>query len=297
MSRTEKSDATILGLGATPVRCNLDDISARQLQDCEIVIHCAAHVGDWGTREQYWSANVDGTRRLLDAAKKAGIKRFILISTEAALFHGQDLNCVNEDYPVSTDTPFLYSETKGIAEKLVLEANNHDQNFMTMAVRPRLVWGPGDTTILPKIADKVEKGQFMWIDHGSHLTSTTYVDNLTYALELMLTRGNGGQAYFITDDEVLTLKEFLTRLLATQHVDLPEKSIPHWLAELAAMATESAWRLFKIEKAPPLTRLAIAMMSHHCTINIDKAKSELGYQPQFSISQGLHKMSTSAHIS
>ncbi|HSC60773.1 MAG TPA: NAD-dependent epimerase/dehydratase family protein, partial [Rhizomicrobium sp.] len=95
MSRSESSDAKIKAAGATPVRCSLDDVSADQLTGVDAVMHCAAYVEEWGPWRAYWQANVEGTKRMLAAARKAGAKRFVHIGTEAALLKGQDL--VNAD--------------------------------------------------------------------------------------------------------------------------------------------------------------------------------------------------------
>ena len=123
LSRSDSSDATIRALGATPVRGELGSVPADAIAGSEALIHCAAYVKQWGTREQFWTANVEGTRQLLQVARQAGAYRFIHIGTEAALFHGQHMRDIDERYPYPAHTPFLYSETKAAAEKLVLAAN------------------------------------------------------------------------------------------------------------------------------------------------------------------------------
>ena len=243
----------------------------------------------WGTREQFWTANVEGTRQLLQAARAAGARRFIHIGTEAALFHGQHMRDIDERYPYPAHTPFLYSETKAAAEKLVLAANA--PGFATLSIRPRFVWGPGDQTILPVLEAMVRSGRFVWIDGGRARTSTTHIANLVHAVELALERGTGGNAYFVIDEGVTQMREFLTALLATRSLTPPDKAIPGWLARTLGSATETTWRALGKTSDPPLTRFAAAMMSRDCTITTDKARRELGYEPVISRAEGLRELS------
>jgi nucleoside-diphosphate-sugar epimerase len=289
LSRSEGSDAAIRALGATPIRGELGKVTADAIAGSEAVVHCAAFVKQWGTREQFWNANVEGTRQLLQAARQAGARRFIHIGTEAALFHGQHMRDIDERYPYPVHTPFLYSETKAAAEKLVLAANA--PGFATLSIRPRFVWGPGDQTILPVLEAMVRSGRFMWIDGGRALSSTTHIANLVHAVELALERGTGGNAYFVTDEGVTPMREFLTALLATRRLTPPTKTIPGWLARTLGTATETTWRVLGKTSEPPITRLAAAMMSLDSTITSDNARRELGYQPVISRNEGLRELS------
>jgi nucleoside-diphosphate-sugar epimerase len=157
MSRSTVSDAKIAALGAVPIRCSLDDVAQEYVQGAEAVVHCAAFVEEWGPWRSYWQANVEGTKRLLAASKAAGVKRFVHIGTEAALFHGQPMRDVDETYPLSLNSPFPYSRTKAWAEKAVREASDPAAGFETIVIRPRFVWGPGDETILPVVRRMAEE--------------------------------------------------------------------------------------------------------------------------------------------
>lgn len=289
MSRSEKSDVLIRGLGAEPERGELDSISPESLKGFDAIVHCAAYVKQWGKRADFFRVTVEGTRRLLDAARLAGVKRFVHMSTEASLFYGQDMVNIDETYPYPSSTPFLYSESKAAAEKLVIVANVPGK-FETISLRPRLVWGPGDQTVLPVVKQMVEEGRFMWMDGGRARTSTTHITNLVYATRLALTKGNGGQIYFITDDSITTFREFLTALLKSQGMTPPDKSIPGAVARGLATAIELPWKILGIRKEPPLTRFAAAIMSRECTIRIDKAKRGLGYSPKITLEKGLAEM-------
>jgi nucleoside-diphosphate-sugar epimerase len=288
MSRSTQSDAAVAALGATPIRSELGAVTKDHLAGCDAVIHCAAFVKQWGSRDQFWTANVEGTEQLLKIAREAGVKRFIHIGTEAALFYGQHMRDIDESYPYPKSSPFLYSATKAVAEQRVLAANA--EGFTTLSIRPRFVWGPGDLTILPIMMEMVRKRQFMWIDGGRAKTSTTHIANLAHGVTLALTNGQGGNAYFVTDEGVTTLREFLTAYMATSGVTPPDKSIGPGLAQFLATAAEATWRLFNIKSDPPLTRFTAAMMSHDCTINSHKAQRELAYSPVITREQGLQQL-------
>ncbi len=288
MSRSEASDLLIKKLGAKPVRSALGSVTASDLKGVDAIIHAAAFVEQWGSRDDFWRANVTGTEQLLAAAKSAKVKRFIFVGTEAMLFYGQDMVDIDESYPYPKQTPFLYSLTKGEAEKRVLAANSN--SFKTISVRPRLVWGEGDKTVLPVLVEMIKKKKFMFFDHGNKSTDTTHILNLAHALELALKKGKGGEAYFVTDGEQTTFREFLSRYLATQGITAPRKSIPGFLARALAWVVEGIFRVLRLKSEPPITRFAAAIMSRHCTIRIDKIRHELGYKPVIRVAEGLAKM-------
>lgn len=285
MARSERSERAVRAFGATPVRCELGAVPREALEGVGAIVHCAAFVEEWGTREQFWEGNVDGTTQLLEVARAAGVERFVHIGTEAALFDGHDLVRVDERAPYPARQRFLYSETKAEAERRVLAANAPD--FTTVSLRPRFVWGPRDASVLPAIVRMAREGSFAWLDGGRTLTSTTNVANLAHAVTLALVRGRGGEAYFVADDGERTLRDFLTALAATAGVELPARNIPRALARSLATIVEGIWRLFRIERTPPMTRFAIYMMSATVTVSTDKAKAELGYAPVVSLDEGL----------
>ncbi len=287
MSRCLASDAKLVALGATPVRCDLNNVGPEHLKDCEVVMHCAAHVEEWGPWSTYWRTNVEGTQRLLSVARKAGVGRFVHIGTEAALLKGQDLMEADETYPLALSSPFPYSRTKAYAEKAVREASDPINGFETIVIRPRFVWGPGDETLLPVLRRMSENGQFVWVDGGRHKTSTTYIGNLVYAMELALAKGNSGEAYFVLDDGgPVSFREFLPKLAEAAGFQLTGREVSAWMVRSMAFLAEKAWRALALSGAPPLTRFGANILSHECILVDAKARMHMGYDPPFTRSQG-----------
>jgi nucleoside-diphosphate-sugar epimerase len=290
LARSEDSAAAVEARGAQAARGDLDDPAsiAAGADGCEVAFHLAAHLGQWGTWEEFMRGNVTGTEHALEACRRAGVRRFVHCGTEAALLAGRPLVAVDETAPLRPESKALYCSTKALAE-IRVRAGAGD-GFETVVVRPRLVWGRGDTTLLPELLAAVEAGRFAWIGGGRHLTETTHVANVVEGLLLAAERGRSPEAYFVTDGEPVVFREFVTELLATQGVEPPDRSIPAWLARGVATASEGAWRLLRLGGEPPLTRLAVWLSSQECTIEIAKARRELRYEPVISREAGLAAM-------
>jgi nucleoside-diphosphate-sugar epimerase len=293
MSRSPASDKKIEALGVEPVRCALGAAPKEALAGVEAVIHCAAFVEEWGTWREFWEGNVEGTKQILKVAREAGVKRFIHIGTEAALFHGQDMIDVDETYPLALNSPFPYSRTKAHAEKAVREANA--QGFTTIVIRPRMVWGPGDQTILPAIIGMIKKGSFAWIDGGKAKTSTTYIGNLVHGIAQALTKGKGGAVYFVLDDGgPVVFKEFAMWMLACAGVTAPTRTVPGALIRTIAFIGEKAYRILPfLPGRPMITRFTANVMSRDCVLIDKKARSDLEYRPPVSIDAGMKALALS----
>ncbi|MGI8461326.1 MAG: NAD-dependent epimerase/dehydratase family protein [Solirubrobacterales bacterium] len=290
LARSDRSAAAVESLGAEAVRGDLDDPASMVAgaEGCAITFHLAAHLGQWGTRAEFVRGNVTGTENALEASRRAGVGRFVHCGTEAALLAGEPLVEVDESAPLRPDSRALYSSTKAQAERLVRSANG--SGFETVMLRPRLVWGVGDTTLLHEFVAAAQSGKLAWIGGGGHLTATTHVDNVVEGLLLAAAKGGAGEAYFVTDGEPVVFREFVSALLETQGVEPPTRSIPSWVGAGAAAACEAAWRLLPLGGEPPLTRLAYWLSAQECTIDISKARTELGYEPVIGREAGLAEL-------
>jgi nucleoside-diphosphate-sugar epimerase len=292
LARSATAADRVGALDAEPVRGDLADVPAMRdgAQGCELAFHAAAMLGDWGRREDFERGNVEGTANALRACAEAGVRRFVHVGTEAALMAGRPLVQVDETAPLRPDSPALYSATKARAEQTVLAANGAAMH--TVVVRPRFVWGRGDTTLLPRLVEMVRGGRFAWIGGGRQRTSTTHVDNTVEGLVLAAERGRPGNAYFVTDGEPVVFRYFVGELLLTQGVTPPSRSLPVSVAGALAATSEGAWRLLPLPGQPPLTRFACWVSAQECTIRIDKAREQLGYEPVKTRAQGLAELAT-----
>jgi nucleoside-diphosphate-sugar epimerase len=287
LARSQDAEQKVRERGAVPVPGDVgnEELMRDGAAGCEVAFHAAAKVEDWGDPADFEGINVRGTDNVIAACRGAGVRRLVHVGTEAALMAGQPLVNVDEGAPLRPDSPALYSSSKAKAEQLVRDAN--DDGLETVVIRPRFVWGRGDTTLLPALVELVRSGRFRWVGGGRHLTATTHVANTVEGLWLGATKAEPGGVYFVTDGEPVVFREFVSALLETQGVTPPTGSVPAGVAGVAAGAAERAWRLLRRPGPPPLTRFAVWVSSQECTIDTGRAERELGYRPVTSREQGL----------
>ena len=290
LARSDKAAAAVERLGAEAVRGELGDRAslAAGAAGTTVAFHLAAHLGEFGPWEDFERGNVEGTRNVLEACAEAGVRRFVHCGTEAALMAGEPLVQVDETAPLRPDSRAPYPATKAKAELAVRAASR--EGFETVALRPRFVWGKGDTTLLPEMVETVKAGQWAWVGGGRNVTDTAHVDNVVEGLILAAEKGSPGESYFVTDGEPVVFREFVTAMLQTQGVEPPSRSLPIWTAAPMARVCEAAWKLLPLPGEPPMTIFRSWLLTQECTIDIAKARQELGYKPIVSHEQGLAAM-------
>ncbi len=291
LARSDAAAAKITGLGAAIeiVRGDLDDVAALAAgcRGVDTVFHSAATVTDWGDPAEFHRINVEGTARVLAAARAGHARRVVHVSTEAVLADGKPIVRADETRPRASSPVGLYPRTKGQAEEEVLRANGPE--LSTVIIRPRLIWGPGDTSLLPQITATVRAGKFAWMDGGRYLTSTCHVDNVVEGALLAAEKGTPGAIYFLTDGPPTEMRGFLGALIASQGLEVPTRSVPHWVARAAATASEAFARLVPSHR-PALTRTAVGLLGHEVTVDDGKARRELGYRGRKSVEDGLAEL-------
>jgi nucleoside-diphosphate-sugar epimerase len=289
LARSAEAAARVEELGADAVRGDLDNGGALRggAHGCQYAFHAAAHLGADGDLAAFEHVNVQGTENILAAARDAGVKRFLHVGTEAALLAGEPLLEADERTRLRPDSPVPYSSTKAKAEIAVLGASRHDV-FETVVVRPRFVWGVGDTTLLPNIVAQARAGRWAWIAGGRNRTSTSHIDNTVHGLVLGALRGLPGNAYFVLDDEgPVSFREFVSELMRTQGVEPPSKSIPTAVARLLMEAGER----LPLPGGPPLSRFAFWVAGQDCILDDTKAREQLGYAAVKDRATGLAELS------
>jgi nucleoside-diphosphate-sugar epimerase len=295
LARSDSSARAVSDAGAEPVRGDLTEPDALRAgaAGCEYAFHAAAKVDDFGPAEEFERVTVQGTRDTLAACRDAGVRRFVHVGTEAALMAGRPLVNVDETAPLRPDSPAPYPWSKAKAELAVREGNA--DGFETVVIRPRFVWGRGDSVLLPRLVGMVKKGQFAWIGGGRQLTATAHIDNVVEGLMRGAEHGHPGEAYFVTDGDPVVFREFVGEMIRTQGVEPPSRSIPAPVAGAVAVACETIWKTFRLRSNPPLTRFAVWAASQECTIDISRARSELGYEPVKTRAEGLEEL-RAAHV-
>jgi len=290
LARSDSSAAAVERAGAEAVRGDLDNVAAMATgaDGADVFHHAAAKVEDFGPAADFERVTVQGTKNALEAARNAKVPRFVHVGTEAALMAGQPLVNVDETAPLRPDSPAPYPWSKAKAEQAVRDANGN--GIETVVVRPRFVWGRGDTVLLPRMTEMVKRGQFAWIGGGGQLTATAQIDNVVEGLVLGAERGKPGGVYFITDGEPVVFREFVSDLLRTQGVEPPTRKLPAGIAGAAAVALENTWKLLRRPGSPPITRFAVWVSSQECTIDISRARDELGYKPVKTRAEGLAEL-------
>jgi len=287
LARSDRAADRVAELGATPQRGDITDPDtlAAAVDGAELAYHAAAWVDRTGSYNDFAKSNVDGTRNVVEACRAAGVRRLVHVSTEAVLIAGEPLVNVDETAPLRPDSRAPYPATKARAEEVVRNATGIE----TVIVRPRFVWGAGDTSVLPQIINVVRSGKFAWIGGGTQLTDTTHIDNTVEGLVLAADRGTPGETYFVTDGEPVQFRSFLTELLETQGVQAPNRTLPYPLARMIAELGERATRLLG-RGTPPLDYFSLWVSGQECTININKARTELGYAPIRTRAEGLAEL-------
>ncbi|GAQ81590.1 sterol-4alpha-carboxylate 3-dehydrogenase (decarboxylating) [Klebsormidium nitens] len=266
-----------------------EDVLKKGMQGCDVVIHAAAKIDGWGPYSDFQKITVEGTRNTLAAARAAGVAQFVFISSEAVLVKADgSIGSVDETTPVDPPPWAPYSRSKAEAEKLVLQANS-PPDFETVVVRPRFVWGRGDSVMRPTLTQQFNDGSWRWITPLA-VSSTSHVINVCHALRLAAqARGRGGQVYFVTDGPPRLLKDFLLQYVASQPgVKQPTATVPFWLLWYRESALENVPLLgYGVTREPLIGRQDLALIGRDVRIDDSKIRRELGYEPVVSVEEGV----------
>jgi len=266
---------------------------ANAVAGCDIVFHVAAKAGYWGPYRDYYRANVLGTRNVIAACRRHGITRLVYTSSPSVVHTGGDLEGVNESAPVPRHFEAAYPSTKARAEREVLRANSAE--LATVALRPHLVWGPGDNHLVPRLVERARSRKLRFIGRRPKRVDVTYIDNAVDAHLLAAARlapGSpvSGRAYFISDGQPVDVETFINQLLHA--AGLPPLQI--WLNERTAYAL--AWALefahaaFMPAIEPRLTRFVVRQFSTSHWYDITAARRDLGYEPTVTTAEGLQRL-------
>lgn len=289
---SRKSYKALDKLGVTHFQGDLVDFPAlkRAMNGCEAVFHTAAKVGIWGDYKDFHYINVIGTKHVLGACEELEI-RYLVFTSSPSVVYEDKAEGSDESLPYPKKFDAYYPQTKAVAEQEVLNAN--DASLTTCALRPHLIWGPGDVHFVPRLFEKRRKGKLRLLGAGEHLVDTIYVDNAArahiQAFEAMLKEPDsvGGKAYFLSQDQPITIQEFMNRLLSTGDLPPVDKTINTRVALFAGWLLQTVYKLFRIKSEPQVTLFVAKQLSSPHWYNISAAKRDFGYKPEVSIDEGM----------
>lgn len=273
-------------LGVEIVRGDIaEPLSATIFDGVSHVLHLAAIAIDWGPDALFERVNVGGTRHMLEAAVAAGVERFIHISSLAVHRYSGHAEG-DENTPCDGDIN-AYCRSKRVAEDLV---RAHSERLHTTIIRPGVVpYGPGDRLSIPGIVDALQKGIYRHVGGGRTRVCLSYVENLAAGIVQAAQRDGDSAEAFVLCDEVTSWRAFVDAIAQTFEVPRAQGSLPLWLAQLAALAVESAWRVLPLRGVPPLTRYRISLFRGDLVFSVDKARAAFGYQPAVGLAEGLQR--------
>jgi nucleoside-diphosphate-sugar epimerase len=274
---------------------DLTDAAAVQaaVAGCGIVYHVAAKAGVWGAYRDYHAANVTGTESILAACRKCNVSRLVYTSSPSVVYAGGDVEGIDESAPYPRRFEAHYPHTKAIAERMVLEANG--PALATVALRPHLIWGPGDPHLIPRLIARAKRGKLRRIGKTPKKVDVIYIDNAALAhvqAGEKLSAGSvvAGKAYFLSQGEPVFLWDFINRILTDAGLASVERSIPFRVAWCAGLAFEWAYSLLRLKGEPPMTRFVARQLATAHWFDISAAQHDFGYQAVVSTEEGLRRL-------
>lgn len=284
------------------------------MQGCDIVFHVASKAGVWGDRDSYFCPNVKGAANVIAACKALKINKLVYTSTPSVTFAGQDESGIDESTPYATSFLNYYAHSKAIAEKMMLDANQvgdvsvesaaatqatEPYALKTVALRPHLIWGPGDPHLVPRVLARGRLDKLKLVGREDKLVDTIYIDNAAYAhvlaaLELCQAKPKcQGKAYFLSNDEPITMAKMLNLILACDALPPVTKRVPQSVAYVAGAVLEIVYFLLKKQEEPMMTRFVARQLSCSHYFDISAAKRDLGYRALISINEGMARLKAS----
>ncbi|MFD2201723.1 NAD-dependent epimerase/dehydratase family protein [Shivajiella indica] len=272
---------------------NLLDFKAlkKAVEGCEVVFHVAAKLGMWGKYIDFFETNVLGTENVIQACKEEGVRFLVFTSSPSVVFDGKDSEGEDESLPYPKKYNAFYPQTKAMAEKLVISANN--SSLKTVCLRPHLIWGPGDTQLLPSLIEKAKQGKLRIVGDGRNKVDCIYVENAAMAhtkvLDQMIKNPSKveGKAYFISQGNPIPMAELIQKLLATAGISPVKKYLSPLIAKFLGRVLETSSRFLGIPSEPMVTLFLAQQLSSAHWFDISASKRDFGYEPEISIEEGM----------
>ncbi len=273
------------------------DMIESAFREVDVVFHCAAKSGIWGSWKLYHTINILGTRNVVECCERHGVSRLVYTSSPSVTFQGDHQINENELAPYATKFLCNYPKSKAIAEQHVLDSNDPPR-LMTCALRPHLIWGPGDRHLIPRIVHRGRMKQLRKIGDGTNQVDTTYVDNAVHAHILAakaMKPGSPvcGSAYFISQGDPVNCWGFINEVLALAGVPKVKKRISFHSAYRIGAMLEMWHDLLNKDSEPRMTRFLASQLAKSHYFDISRARNDFGYTPVVSHEEGMKRLAAS----
>lgn len=295
----------LTALGVNMVQGNIANYSelVAAMQGCDLVFHVAAKAGVWGSKTEYFTPNLTGTQHIIKACQSLNIERLVYTSTPSVTFAGIDEAGVDENQPYSSNFLNYYAQSKALAEQTVLNAVksklDNGKPLKTVALRPHLIWGPNDPHLVPRVINRAQAGKLAVVGKQDKLVDTIFVENAAYAhilaaVELSKTEPKcNGKAYFISNDEPITMANMLNKILDCKSLPHVKKRVSSRVAYVVGAILEVCYKLIGKKEEPIITRFVAKQLSTAHYFDISAAKKDFDYQALVSIDEGMKRLKDS----
>jgi nucleoside-diphosphate-sugar epimerase len=256
----------------------------------DAAVHVAGLVSMTGDWDDFVATNVIGTKNVVEAARSAGVARFVQISSPSVAHSGTSLIGVSAGPADPTATRGHYATSKAMAELTALAADSAD--MAVVAVRPHLIWGPGDTQLVGRIVERARQGRLAVIGTGAALIDTTYIDNAASSVVAALDRAPdlGGRAFVVTNGQPRPVRELINRIVMSAGLEPPTMKVPYPVARAGGGAVERIWNRRSTESEPPMTSFLAEQLGTAHWFDQRDTRSALRWEPQVSLSEGFNRL-------
>lgn len=282
------------GKGIEQVLGSVTDPDAVQkaVEGVDDVVHLAAKVSFAGDWDDFVHTNVTGTRVVLESARAAGARNVVFVSSPSVAHTGDSIHGAGAEPADPYRARGHYARSKAAAELVALEADS--PAFRVTAIRPHIVWGPGDTQLVERIVDRAARGRLPLLDHGAALIDTTYVDNAAEAIVRALERieFSHGEAFVVSNNQPRPVGEIIALMCQAASVAPPTRNVPSWLAKAAGTVIEKIWAIKPGKDEPPMTAFLAEQLSTAHWFDQRRTHEALGWQPAVSMEEGMARLKT-----
>ena len=266
------------------------DAVERAVQTVDAVVHLAAKVSFAGAEADFVAVNIEGTRTLVRAAKRAGVHRFVFVSSPSVAHTGEAI--MGEDAPPAQPERARgpYARTKAAAELVALGADA--PGLAVVAVRPHIVWGPGDPQLVARVQQRAAAGRLPVVGSGAALVDSTYLDDAVSGIRAALDAAERvhGNAYVLTSGEPRPISELFAGFCAAAGVAPPSRRVPAGAAKAAGSLVEAVWRVRPGADEPPMTRFLAEQLSTAHWFDLRRTMRDLAWRPEVGVTEGLRRL-------